>query len=56
MPEELPGLLRGGVSWGLGTLFAGQGDRSVEIFGVMQKDLLKYLAFGLSVSKNIQPA
>jgi len=26
MPEELPGLLRGGVSWGLGTLFAGQGD------------------------------
>ena len=27
MPEELPGLLRGGVSRGLGTLFAGQGDR-----------------------------
>ena len=26
MPEELPGLLRGGVSWGLGTLFAGRGD------------------------------
>ena len=27
MPEELPGLLREGVSWGLGTLFAGQGDK-----------------------------
>ena len=28
MPEELPGLLRGGVSWGLGTLFAGQGEEN----------------------------
>ena len=26
MPEEFPGPLRGGVGWGLGTLFAGQGD------------------------------
>ena len=27
MPEELPGLLRGGVGWGLGLMLARRGDR-----------------------------
>ena len=31
MPEEFLRLLLGGVGWGLGTLFAGQGDTSTEL-------------------------
>ena len=30
MPEEFLRLLLGGVGWGLGTLFAGQGDIAVS--------------------------
>ena len=45
MPEEFLRLLLGGVGWGLGTLFSGQGDRSVEIFGVMQKDDMEEMIF-----------
>ena len=39
MPEEILRLLLGGVGWGFGTMFAGQGDKP---------ELRKWLAFYLA--------
>ena len=46
MPEEFLRLLLGGVGWGLGTLFAGQGDSPIKMNSekvalVFSTDLMK---------------
>ena len=42
MPEEFLRLLLGGVGWGLGTLFAGQGDISLGFKGQSRTVFTKY--------------
>ena len=46
--KKLPGLLRGGVGWGLGTMFARQGD--IE---VLEKEVNQIVFFSILEKKKL---
>ena len=54
MPEEILRLLLGGVGWGLGTLFAGQGDKLIDFVITNNKSKSKNGLGRLEPSINIE--